>query len=149
MRNLTVLAVLLTVTFLSSGQGQAASDHIGIVKSVEGSAIIERGTSQLPVKPGDQVFNGDRIATAAESALGVTFKDGSLMSLGPDALMEMDELVYEPQNGKLSMVAHFVQGTFTQVSGGIARLKPEAVNFRTPNGTIGIRGTRFVVRVPK
>ena len=51
-------------------------------------------------------------------------------------------------NDKLSLVASFLQGTFSHVSGGIGRLKPEAVKMRTPVGTIGIRGTKFVVRVP-
>ena len=80
--------------------------------------------------------------------MGVTFRDGSLMSMGPDALLEMDELIYEPQQGKVSMIASLLQGTFAHVSGGIGRLKPEAVSFKTPTATIGIRGTRFVVRVP-
>jgi hypothetical protein len=33
------------------------------------------------------------------------------------------------------------------VSGVIAKLQPDAVSVTTPTGTIGVRGTNFVVRV--
>ena len=31
----------------------------------------------------------------------------------------------------------------------VAALAPEAVRIRTVNGTVGVRGTRFAVRVPE
>ena len=33
------------------------------------------------------------------------------------------------------------------VSGVIAKLQPDAVSVKTPTGTIGVRGTQFVVKV--
>lgn len=35
------------------------------------------------------------------------------------------------------------------ISGRIAALMPQAVEIRTVNGTIGVRGTRFAARVPR
>jgi hypothetical protein len=40
-----------------------------------------------------------------------------------------------------------VQGTAVYISGIIAKLSPQSVRFETPNATIGIRGTRFLVKV--
>ena len=149
MRRLALLVFSVSTAFmLSLPSTFAAEDHIRIVKTTEGVATIDRQGDVLPASPGVKVLNGDKLVTGTNSAMGVTFLDGSQMSLGPDALLEMDELIYEPQNDKLSLVASFLQGTFSHVSGGIGRLKPEAVKMRTPVGTIGIRGTKFVVRVP-
>ena len=149
MRRLALLVFSVSTAFmLSLPSAFAAEDHIRIVKTTEGVATIDRQGDVLPASPGVKVLNGDKLVTGTNSAMGVTFLDGSQMSLGPDALLEMDELIYEPQNDKLSLVASFLQGTFSHVSGGIGRLKPEAVKMRTPVGTIGIRGTKFVVRVP-
>ena len=36
---------------------------------------------------------------------------------------------------------------FGYVSGVITKLKPEAVKVKTPTGTIGVRGIKFVVKV--
>lgn len=149
MRRLVLLVFsVVAAIMLSFSSASAAEGHIGIVKTAEGVATIDRQGNVLPASPGVRVLNGDKLVTGAESAMGVTFLDGSRMSLGPDAELVMDELIYEPQNEKLSLVASFVQGTFSHISGGIGRLKPEAVKMRTPVGTIGIRGTKFVVRVP-
>lgn len=147
-RPAVLIASIATAFLLSFPAANAADGHIGIVKTAAGVATIDRQGTVLPASPGVRVLNGDKLVTGADSAMGVTFLDGSQMSLGPDAELEMDELIYEPQNDKLSLVASFVQGTFSHVSGGIGRLKPEAVQMRTPVGTIGIRGTKFVVRVP-
>ena len=39
------------------------------------------------------------------------------------------------------------KGTLNYVSGAIAKISPEAVAVKTPTGTIGVRGTQFVVKV--
>mgnify|MGYP001126647623 CR=1 FL=1 len=39
------------------------------------------------------------------------------------------------------------KGSLSYVSGLITKLKPEAVTVKTPTGTIGVRGTQFLVNV--
>ena len=45
------------------------------------------------------------------------------------------------------MAATLTQGTLQYISGIIARLKPDAVNVKTPLGIIGVRGTRYLALV--
>jgi len=40
-----------------------------------------------------------------------------------------------------------LKGTAAFVSGIIGKLAPESVRFETPVATIGLRGTRFAVRI--
>ena len=52
-----------------------------------------------------------------------------------------------PAEGKLGLTARILRGTMAYVSGLIGRLAPESATFVTPVATIGVRGTRFAVRV--
>src|SRR6516165_1899754 len=45
-------------------------------------------------------------------------------------------------------VLKMVRGVAAYVSGKIAQLSPDAVRVETPVATVGVRGTRFVAKVP-
>jgi hypothetical protein len=79
--------------------------------------------------------------------MGVTFQDNTMMSFGPDTEVVVDEYLYAPGSDQLKLGASMTRGTLHYVSGVIAKLKPEAVAIKTPTGTIGVRGTRFVAKV--
>jgi hypothetical protein len=79
--------------------------------------------------------------------MGVTFKDETVMSFGPDTEFVVDEYLYAPAQGKLKLGSKLAKGSLNYVSGVISKLQPDAVTVRTPSGTIGVRGTQFVVKV--
>jgi len=47
----------------------------------------------------------------------------------------------------LKLGATMAKGTLAYLSGAIAKIKPDAVSVKTPTGTIGVRGTHFVLKV--
>ena len=59
----------------------------------------------------------------------------------------MDEYVFEPQKKKMSMLMRIIKGTASYLSGIIGKQSPDTVKIKTPEATIGIRGTRFLVEV--
>jgi hypothetical protein len=77
----------------------------------------------------------------------MVFRDDTLLSIGPDSELVVNEFLYSPAEGKLSLVARMLKGTAAFVSGIIGKLAPESVRFETPVATIGLRGTRFAVRI--
>jgi hypothetical protein len=77
----------------------------------------------------------------------VTFKDNTVMSFGPDTELTVDEYLYAPNKGNLKLGASLAKGTLAYLSGAIGKIKPDAVSVKTPTGTIGVRGTHFVVKV--
>lgn len=128
--------------------GARADDvPIGYVKTLTGDAFIISGDSQQAARVGSAVRRGDRIRTLADGSLGLTLKDNTMMSLGPDTEIGVDEYLYAPARNELRLGARIVRGTLQFVSGIIAKLKPEAVTIATPTATIGVRGTRFLVKV--
>lgn len=120
---------------------------IGYVKTLAGDAIIIGNAGQQSAVVGSPVHRGDRIRTLANGSLGLTLKDNTMMSFGPDTEISVDEYLYAPARNELRLSTRVVRGTMQFVSGIIAKLKPEAVTITTPTATIGVRGTRFLVKV--
>jgi len=87
------------------------------------------------------------LRTGPKGSMGVTFKDNTVMSFGPDTEVTVDEYLYAPGKGDLKFGASMTKGSLNMVSGVIAKLKPEAAGLKTPTGTIGIRGTHIAVKV--
>jgi len=128
---------------------QADEPPIGYVKNVTGEASVTTGGQVQKAEAGTPVHQGSVLHTGPKSSLGVTFKDETVMSFGPDTELTVDEYLYAPAQGKLKLGSKLSKGTLNYVSGVIAKLKPDAVSVDTPTGLIGIRGTQFVVKIEK
>ena len=139
------LCILLISPFaLSANAGQ---EEIGIIKSVRGEAyMIVEGTTRVATT-NMKVPGGARLTTGNSCDLGVIFQDDTLLSLGPNSDIAIDEVLFEPAENRLSFIARMFKGTFAFVSGQIAKLAPEKVRLTTPEATLGVRGTTFVVAI--
>jgi hypothetical protein len=120
---------------------------IGYVKTVTGEASVTTAGKKQKAEVGTAVHQGSILRTAVKSSMGVTFKDETVMSFGPDTELTVDEYLYAPAQGKLKMGSKLTKGSLNYVSGVIAKLQPDAVTVATPTATIGVRGTQFVVKV--
>jgi hypothetical protein len=141
---LLVFFLALSLTVLSAS---AQDEEIGFVKIVGGDAFIVVANKSVNAQAGTPLYLGSVLRTGEEGTLGVTFKDNTVVSLGPNSEVTVDEYLYAPAKGDLKLVASIVKGTLHYISGVIAKLKPEAVAVKTPTGIIGVRGTHFLVKV--
>ncbi len=142
-RSVGVLALLLAAATPAVAQQAAA----GRIKVVSGSAFIVRGTETIPAKAGEVVFAADGLRTGDGSSVGITLKDDTRLSLGPNSEVRLERYVYEPGNNGLGMVLKFVRGMAAYVSGRLARLAPESIRLETPAAIVGVRGTTLAIRV--
>ncbi len=126
---------------------QTSPAAVGYVKTVTGEAWVTTAGQPVRAEPGTAVLMGSQLKTQAQASLGITFKDNTVMSFGPDTVATVDEYIYAPAQGQLQLGASLLKGTLNYVSGVIAKLKPEAVQVKTPSGIIGVRGTQFVAKV--
>jgi len=120
---------------------------IGKAKTSKGSVFVIREGKQIPVSVGEKLFQNDRIRTGAVSSVGIIFEDNTVLSLGANSEIVIDEYVFTPEKGVFSMITRMLRGTASYISGIIGRQSPESVRFQTPDATIGIRGTQFLVKV--
>ena len=141
------MAILVSAILMVGGSASAQDSAIGYVKTVQGNATVALSGQSVTAQPGTPVQIGSVLKTDKQGSMGVIFKDNTIMSLGPDTEITIDEYLFAPSQGELKLGASMTKGTLNYVSGLIAKLKPEAITLKTPTGTIGVRGTHFLTKV--
>ncbi|MEN2509013.1 FecR family protein [Stutzerimonas stutzeri] len=141
------LLVVVGLLLPSIGQAQDSVEPIGYIMTVQGEATVTSRGQTIEAAVGQAVVQGAVLRTGAGGSLGVTLSDSTVMSFGPNSEFTIDEYAFEPAHEALRLSARISRGTLNFISGVIAKLKPEAVELKTPSGTIGVRGTHFLVKV--
>ncbi len=144
---LRFLAGLAMVVAAVTPAAAAEPVPAGHVKTVSGAATIVRGDVTLAAKPGTPVYATDTLRTAADGAVGVTLRDDTRISLGPNSEVKIDRYVYAPGEGGLGMVLQFMRGVAVYVSGRISKLAPDSIRLETPSAIVGVRGTTVAIKV--
>lgn len=122
-----------------------ASDLAGTVKVSKGQVLIERDQQQRPAPVGTPIYTNDRVMTGADSSVGITLRDNTLLSAGPNSTLELDKFSFDSTTHEGAIDAKVRRGTLSVISGKIAKASPDAVRFSAPGMTLGVRGTRFVI----
>lgn len=144
--SLPVLALALLLAAAAGAMAQDERNQVALVKVIDGQVFTLRADERSELGVGEPIFIEDVVETEAGS-VGLTFKDGSRISIGPNSRVQFTDFEFAPTEGRLSMVIDFFRGTLLYVSGVIAKLAPDAVQVRTPVATVAVRGTRFLAEV--
>jgi hypothetical protein len=140
-------AVFLLLSPFGAVSPAGAFPAVAAIQKVSGTATVVRQGNSLAASAGLEVQENDTLRTGPDGSIGVIFKDATVLSLGPESVLVIDEFVFAPRQGKFSIVLRMLKGTAGYLSGLISKLAPESAHFETPTASIGIRGTQFVVRV--
>ncbi|HBA43179.1 MAG TPA: hypothetical protein DCZ07_09410 [Alphaproteobacteria bacterium] len=90
------------------------------------------------------MFSNEVIATRADSASKIRFLDDTMLTVGPDSKVTLDEFVYDPKSQNSKMVINTAIGVARFVTG---KMGSASYKIATPTATIGVRGTVFTVFV--
>ena len=142
-----VMAIVITLCISYPICTPALDAHVGSIKTLKGKAAIIRDRNVVDVKIGSKVFTNDAMKTGSDGSMAMVFKDDTLLSIGPDSEVVINEFIFSPGEGKLSIITRLLKGTSAYLSGIIGKLSPESVRYETPVANIGIRGTKFAVSV--
>ena len=145
--SMTVALLLSALCLLAAAKTAVAEETIGMVRTASGAATVTRGEKTLPAAPGLKLMVGDALGTGRDGSLGVILRDDSSLSIGPKSRLVLRSFLFSPSEGKFDLVARITGGTMAYLSGLIGKLAPEKARFETPTATIGIRGTRFALKV--
>lgn len=138
----SIAAALVALAFPAA----APAADAGQVKIARGAAWIERGGVRRPAEVGAKVQESDVIATGPDGAVGITFADDSLLSIGPSSTLVIEHFSFDPTTQRGGFESTLRGGTLSAVSGRLTRQSPEAMKVRTPSAILGVRGTEFLVR---
>lgn len=113
-----------------------------VVRVVHGTLANHDMRRMLTVA--DAVYWRELIETEQESATEVQFVDGTKLTVGPDAKVNLDEFVYGGPPGTDRMVMTMTKGMSRFVTGSMDKA---AYEIRAPGAIIGVRGTEFTLVV--
>ncbi|MBF0153013.1 MAG: FecR domain-containing protein [Magnetococcales bacterium] len=121
----------------------------GMVKSASGAVFVLRLGTKIPASEGFPLEAKDILETGADGSVGITMKDNSRFSLGPNSRFAIEEFAFDPHAQRLALSGRISAGTLTFNSGEIGKLDPKRIRLTTPLGSIGVRGTSLLVHVPE
>jgi hypothetical protein len=147
MRLRKLIITPLMLLFLASSALTAESQVVGVIKTIKGNASVIRNQQTIPAVIGTKLYINDALQTSQDSSLGLIFRDDSILTMGPNSRVVIDQFLFAPVEGKLGFLIKIMRGTITYLSGVIGRLSPATAKFDTPVATIGIRGTHFAASV--
>jgi hypothetical protein len=120
---------------------------VGQIKVTKGLVSVDRMGQSLPAQVGMLLEQADVLKTGADGSVGITMRDNSLLSAGPNSILSLDRFEFDPTTSEGHFDAQLQRGTLAVVSGRIAKNSPQAMTVRTPSAVLGVRGTEFVVSV--
>ena len=134
----TTAAAGVLLAAMTAG-GAHAQGRVGVTGAVNPQSQFVRPSGTKTIVIGDNVIFNDRIVTGEIGLVQVLFVDGSTFTVGPTARVVIDEFVYNPSDSSGSLVAEVTSGALRFVGGKLSKRGNE-VRFRTPGGTLGVRG---------
>lgn len=140
-----IATVVAALAALSCSAVSQAAEQAGVVKVSKGVASIERGGKKEPAAVGAKVFASDRITTGADGAIGVTLRDNTMLSAGPNSTLDLNQFAFDSTTHAGTIDATVKRGTLSVISGKIAKATPDKVRYASPTMTLGVRGTEFVI----
>lgn len=115
-------------------------------KVAKGAVFLERSGKRFAANVGTHLQATDIVITGADGSAGITFVDNSLLSLGPNSVLQIERYAFNSTTHEGVFDTTLSKGTLSMVSGKIAKQSPEAVKIKTPSSILGVRGTEFLVR---
>lgn len=134
---------LATVASAQSQRAQARAAPEAVVEAVQMPAWVERDGAKIPLAPGMELHDRDRVRTGANSRLLLRMPEGSAVKLGENGTLTLDNLRMQRDRNLFSGAMKVFEGAFrftTDVlrrSGGVKR----DLNITIATVTAGVRGT--------
>ncbi len=122
-------------------------ESVAIVKKVAGDVQLKRSETYRVLTPGSSLEAGDTLITAKNGSAGVAFRDGTVVSVGPKSHFVLNRYRFRPAKGEYDFDVSLRHGSAAVETGKIGKLAPKNVSFNVPQGSVGIRGTKFLVDV--
>ena len=142
-------SALTAIVFAIGMSARAEEASVGFVKTLSGTATVTHGANATPAALAMPVYENDRLETGGDGELGVTFRDNTRLSLGPNSRIELKHFVFKPATEQYGFILSLTYGTLEYISGLTEKLAPDAMSIETPGLTVGARGTRLLVRAEK
>jgi hypothetical protein len=152
MRKALVLVICVLVVGLilahMVGQSLRVLQLVARVDSIEGSAYVQRpgDAEPAPLEAGDLIYAGANVTTGEDSAVVLTWANGSKMWLSPSSRLVIKKSELNTKTRSYASLFSLKQGEAWCRTADLD--SPDSFfQVETPSATAGVRGTIFRVRV--
>jgi len=138
------IKILLTSLLLSllSFSLVIANEFIGVVAVGVGNISNQKNEKLIT---GSKIYFGDTIIVSEQSNAQILLLDETALTIGEKSELTIDDFVYDPQTKVGKIVSNIKVGTVRVITGEISKQNPDNLEVNIPTGSIGARGTEFIV----
>ncbi|WP_108124716.1 FecR family protein [Saccharospirillum mangrovi] len=130
-----VLCLLLPSTLLAAA---------GKVVIAAGDAFaVDAQNQRRELQRRADVFEGDTLITGDDGQLQLRFEDNAILALRANSELRISEYHGATEERGERVLMELVSGGFRTISGHFGKSERDAYQVRTPNASIGIRGTHY------
>ena len=139
-----IKTLIASIIFLLSSISLGFTNDIiiGVIAVGVGDIINQKSENLVT---GSKVYFGDTIITKAQSNAQILLLDETAITVGEKSELTIDEFVYDPESKVGKIVSNIKIGTVRMITGEISKKNPDNLEVNVPTGSIGARGTEFVV----
>ena len=118
------------------------NEFIGVIAVGIGEILNQKNEK---LSTGSKIYFGDTIIVKEKSNAQILLLDETALTVGEKSELTIDDFVYDPQSKVGKIVSNIKVGTVRIVTGEISNQNPENLEVNIPTGSVGARGTEFVV----
>ncbi len=141
MNKIKILLTTLMLTLFSFSL-VIANEFIGVVAVGVGNISNQKNEKLIT---GSKIYFGDTIIVSEQSNAQILLLDETALTIGEKSELTIDDFVYDPQTKVGKIVSNIKVGTVRVITGEISKQNPDNLEVNIPTGSIGARGTEFIV----
>ena len=141
MNKIKILLTALMLTLFSFSL-VIANEFIGVVAVGVGNISNQKNEKLIT---GSKIYFGDTIIVSKQSNAQILLLDETALTIGEKSELTIDDFVYDPQTKVGKIVSNIKVGTVRVITGEISKQNPDNLEVNIPTGSIGARGTEFIV----
>jgi len=140
-------------TYTASESGVGGTGMGGTGMKVAGNVMYSHGPVEAQsngrsrvLAKGDSVCVGETIVTSQSGMAQIRMVDDGFIAIRPQTQLKIEKYAYNGTDTDSSLIS-LLKGASRFVTGKLGKLHPQFDLIRTPNATIGVRGTDHVATV--
>ena len=130
------------IIFMFSISFGFTNDVIGVISAGIGDITNQKNEK---LETGSKIYFGDTIIVKVQSTAQILLLDETALTIGEKSELNIDDFVYDPKSKVGKIVSNIKIGTVRIITGEISNQNPDNLEVNIPTGSIGARGTEFVV----
>jgi len=135
---------VIVIGFTTLFAAELAVANVGKVIIAKGDTFaLDNTNNSRPLKRRSEILEGDTLITGPNSEIHIRFNDNAILALRADSQLKISEYHSNEGGQQEKVLMELLSGGFRTITGTFGKSDKEAYQIRTPQASIGIRGTNY------